>query len=123
MMLGRRPYSELPRYARRFSVGLCPFKLNELTRNVNPIKLREYLSAGLPVVSTDIPECRVRPEWGRVARTAEEFTAQVDAVLREDSPARRHERSEAMKAETWQARVSQLRDHVRRVAERKRAAR
>ena len=44
-----------------FDVALCPFVLNELTRNVNPIKLREYLSAGLPVVSTvpDGPHARI----------------------------------------------------------------
>ena len=33
-----------------------PFVKNELTENANPLKLREYLAAGLPVVSTDIPE-------------------------------------------------------------------
>jgi hypothetical protein len=74
-------------------------------------------------VSTDIPECRVRPEWGRVARTAAELVAQVEAVMREDSPDRRRQRSEAMKAETWEAKVAQLREHVARVAEGKRALR
>jgi glycosyltransferase involved in cell wall biosynthesis len=115
MLLGPRPYSELPRYAKAVSVGLCPFKINELTHNVNPIKLREYLSAGLPVVSTDIPECRVKPEWGGVARGAEEFVGQVEAVLREDTPARRRERSEAMTAETWERKVNDLGDLIRRV--------
>ena len=45
----------VPAYCAGFDVGLIPFVLNELTRNVNPIKLREYLSAGLPVVSSAIP--------------------------------------------------------------------
>jgi len=57
-LLGRKPYAELPRYLKAFTVGVIPFVLNELTLNVNPIKLREYLSAGLPVVSSDIPEVR-----------------------------------------------------------------
>ena len=47
--LGRRPYEQLPAYCRCFDVGLIPFRVNELTRAVNPIKLREYLAAGLPV--------------------------------------------------------------------------
>ncbi len=48
--LGRKEYVNLPGYCKAFSVGLIPFAINELTLNVNPIKLREYLSAGLPVV-------------------------------------------------------------------------
>jgi glycosyltransferase involved in cell wall biosynthesis len=113
--IGRRAYSELPRYAKAFSVGLCPFRINELTMHVNPIKLREYLSAGLPVVSSDIPECRVREDWGRVARTHEEFLAQIQAVLKEDSPAARSRRSLAMKAETWERKVEEIGEHVMRV--------
>lgn len=54
--LGRRAYEDLPAYCRHFDVGLIPFKINELTRAVNPIKLREYLAAGLPVISTPMPE-------------------------------------------------------------------
>ena len=57
--LGRKPYSDLPAYCQHFDVGLIPFKVNELTYAVNPIKLREYLSAGLPVVSTPMPEVQL----------------------------------------------------------------
>ncbi|MBN1854032.1 MAG: glycosyltransferase [Pirellulales bacterium] len=56
--LGRKPYAELPAYCQQFDVGLIPFKINALTRAANPIKLREYLAAGLTVVSTPLPEVR-----------------------------------------------------------------
>jgi len=55
-VLGRKPYADLPRYAKAFDVALMPFKVNELTLAANPLKVREYLAAGLPVVSTAIPE-------------------------------------------------------------------
>jgi glycosyltransferase involved in cell wall biosynthesis len=45
-------YDRLPGILRQFSVGLIPFRYNELTRGVNPNKLYEYLAAGLPVVAT-----------------------------------------------------------------------
>src|SRR6266571_1313897 len=54
--LGRKPHSELPNYCKGFAAGLIPYILNERVLHVNPIKLREYLSAGLPVVSTAVPE-------------------------------------------------------------------
>jgi hypothetical protein len=54
--LGPKAFAELPAYAAHFSVGIIPFVVNELTRAVNPIKLREMLSAGCPVVSTALPE-------------------------------------------------------------------
>ena len=122
-LLGRRSYDELPRYAKAFSVGLCPFRINELTLHVNPIKLREYLSAGLPVVSTDLPECRIREDFGRVARTREEFLAHIEAFLREDSPEARTSRSEAMRTETWEHKIAEIGDHVLRVKAAKAAAR
>ena len=46
------PYDRLPNILRQFSLGLIPFRYNELTRGVNPNKLYEYLAAGLPVVAT-----------------------------------------------------------------------
>ena len=66
-------------------MGLIPFRINELTRNVNPIKLREYFSAGLPVVSTRLPECSQFPEWCSVADSREEFLAFCESAIATDS--------------------------------------
>lgn len=55
-VLPRREYRDLPAVLRGFDVGLIPYALSDWTRAVDPLKLLEYLSAGLPVVSTPLPE-------------------------------------------------------------------
>jgi len=128
-LLGRKPYASLPEYCKGFDVSLIPFAVNELTRHVNPIKLREYFSAGLPCVSTDMPAVRdyaAHPSEALrgacfVARTQQEFHDAVEQALRADSPAARRRRSDAMKDETWDRKVAQVGDIVLRVADRKRA--
>lgn len=107
-LMGRKPYGDLHQYCKGFSVGLLPFAINELTRNVNPIKMREYLSAGVPVVSTDLPEVRSQKDLCRVARTKEEFLAACEQAIATDTPADRQRRSEAMQSETWEAKVAEL---------------
>lgn len=113
-LLGRRDYADLPGLARRLDLGLIPFRVNELTRAVNPIKLREYLSAGLPVVSTGLPEARRYGDLVRVvdcaegAAGAEAFAAACEAELAADSPARAAARRSAMAGETWRVKVEEL---------------
>lgn len=114
-LLGRKPYSDLPKYCKAFSVGLIPFEVNELTRNVNPIKLREYLSAGLPVVSTALPEVVYYSDSCSVARDYEEFEQGVMQAIRTDSPEERRRRSRSMRSETWERKVAELGECVMRV--------
>ena len=121
VLTGRRPYEELPQFAKAWDVALCPFVVNELTRNVNPIKLREYLAAGLPVVSTGIPEVLHYSDWCYIANGPEAFLAACERALAEDSPERRRQRSDAMKAETWEARVDAIGDHILRIKRTKEA--
>jgi hypothetical protein len=90
------------------SVGIIPFAVNELTRNVNPIKLREYLSAGVPVVSTALPEVQAYGHLCHVATSYDDFIAGCERVIRSDTPERRRARSEAMSNETWEAKVTQI---------------
>jgi hypothetical protein len=114
-LFGRKPHSELPGYCKGMNVALIPHKVNELTRHMNPIKLREYLSAGLKIVSTDLPEMHHYPEFCIVARDYAEFEAGVATALREDSPDARRSRSTAMRGETWDRKVEEIGATVMRV--------
>ncbi|NKX51211.1 glycosyltransferase, partial [Arthrobacter deserti] len=53
---GMVSYPQLPEVMAGFDVGLMPFALNEATRPISPTKTLEYLAAGLPVVSTRVPD-------------------------------------------------------------------
>lgn len=65
---GSRPYERLPEYAAAFDVGIVPFQERAMTMQACPIKLREYLAAGLPTVSAALPEAEVlRPVVTTVA--------------------------------------------------------
>lgn len=114
-ILGRRLYETLPAYCKGFDVGIMPYVDDEWIRHSNPIKLREYLSAGLPVVSTDVPEVRRFPEWACIGRTPEEFMARIEQALEEDTPARRRQRSACVQNETWEANVAQVCERVMQI--------
>ena len=112
--LGRKPYAQLPAYCKGFDVGLIPFVVNKLTQSVNPIKLREYLAAGLPVVSSPMPEVLACPQKIDIAATVDEFVAKVDAILAhtprqvDQSDRVRRLRSQSVADETWDAKVRRI---------------
>jgi glycosyltransferase involved in cell wall biosynthesis len=108
-LLGRKPYESLPAYCKGFDVALMPFRINELTLNANPLKVREYLAAGLQVVSTAIPEVEVMGLC-RIGRDGDGFMREIDAALADPGPS--EERSEAVRAESWEARVDEIRRHL-----------
>jgi glycosyltransferase involved in cell wall biosynthesis len=107
-LLGRKPYAELPAYCKGFDVALNPFRLNELTLNCNPLKVREYLAAGLQVVSTPAPEV-VRLKHCRIAAGPDEFVREIERALEDPGPS--PARSEPMRNESWESKVDELRRH------------
>lgn len=84
--LGFRPYAEIPRYGSGFDVAIMPWQRNEWIRGCNPIKLKEYLALGLPIVSTDFPELRRYRELVRIAGDADEFVEGVRRSLAGGGP-------------------------------------
>lgn len=107
--LGRKPYADLPAYCKGFDVAVNPFRISRLTLNANPLKVREYLAAGLQVVSTAIPEVEILGQC-RIASDSAGFIKEIEAALADPGPSLA--RSEAIRSESWEARVDEIRRHL-----------
>jgi len=107
-LLGRRDYQSLPAYCKMFDIAMLPFVVNELTLAANPLKLREYLAAGLPVVATPLPEVERLQGLLRTARTPEEFLGQIDALLEDGMRGPSLAVSAQMEQESWDEKVEVL---------------
>jgi glycosyltransferase involved in cell wall biosynthesis len=107
-LLGRRSYQSLPSYCKVFDVAIMPFLVNELTLAANPLKIREYLAAGLPVVATPLPEVVKLNGLVHVARTSEEFLDRTEALLSKDTLGPRLSVSRLMEPESWDEKVEKL---------------
>ncbi len=112
--LGIRSYQELPRYLKGFDVAILPFKINELTKSVNPIKIKEYLAAGKPVVATALPEVYKMKEFVEIADSPENFVAKIEYLLQNDNDGRIGERMRFVKQDNWHDRVERISDVIER---------
>jgi len=106
-LLGRKPYSMLPAYCAGIDVAILPFAINELTLASNPLKLREYLAAGLPVVTTDIPEARRLGEHVRIGTSYADFLAHIETCLARGAGPQASI-SDAIAGESWDSKVEEM---------------
>jgi glycosyltransferase involved in cell wall biosynthesis len=107
--LGVRPYDQLPDYGSRFDAAIIPYKLTRQVIHANPIKLREYLAMGKPVVSVSTPEIDKYADVVAIARTREEYLARLDeALARAATPEEVQRRQERVAPEGWDARLQQV---------------
>lgn len=100
-LLGRRPYEDMPRYLYHFDVCMVPFKLNDVTHAVDPVKFYEYVSAGKPVVAVPLKEMAVYGEHAYFATGAEAFEQAIARALAEGDPALWARRVALARANDW----------------------
>lgn len=100
------PYASLPAAVSNADVFILPFAVNPLTRSCTPLKLKEYLATGRPVVSTANPAVAEWQEHVRMASSHEEFIAHLQLALQEKtaSGALRQQ----LQNETWDAKAAQF---------------
>lgn len=126
--LGTRPYEQLPAYASRCDVLLIPRRLNALTESMNPLKLREYLATGRPVVSSPLPEVldAKADKYGEavaIASTPDEYVAAVQAQLAAWPPERRAGIAALVADESWEARLAAVAAEVLAAEQRRHGSR
>ena len=107
-VLGQKSYEALPGYVKAFDVAILPFAMNELTIAANPLNLREYLAAGLPVVSTAIPEAERLQHIVRIGRDKLEFLNHVNGILESGRTGPQMSISSQMDSESWDRKVEEL---------------
>ena len=105
---GPKPYTDLPRWAKAFDVAIVPYRLTRQVVNAAPLKVREYLAAGRPVVSVPTPDTQRFAGLVHLASGCDQFLAAIDAAFREDTLADRTRRMDAMAALSWDARVAEV---------------
>ena len=110
--LGEKPAARVPEYVCGFDVGMLPYNINLETCHISPLKLYEYLAAGLPVVSTNIPAAQPFSDLINFAAGSDEFTRAVDLALDRDSEENRQKRRMTAQANTWNDRVLQIRSII-----------
>jgi glycosyltransferase involved in cell wall biosynthesis len=107
--IGRRPYDALPAYGKAFTAAIIPYHLTPQVINSNPIKLREYLAMGKPIVAVSIPEIDKFKDYVATARTKEEFLAALDgAVANGLTPEQARRQTELASTMTWDANLKRV---------------
>jgi glycosyltransferase involved in cell wall biosynthesis len=104
-MLGQKPYEQIPHYGKCFDVALMPWRQDRWIEACNPIKLKEYLSLGKPIVSTPFSELAFYHDITYEAATPQEFAVCIKNALAEDCPERISARRKRVATATWDSKA------------------
>jgi glycosyltransferase involved in cell wall biosynthesis len=105
---GEVPHAELRKHLATWAVATIPFLRSPLTLAVNPIKIYEYFSLGLPVVGTRLPELELFRDLVYIADTPQQFAACVAKAIAETDMSLRARRKALASRETWTERANSL---------------
>lgn len=94
-------YDKLPALASHFDVALMPWLNNDWIKVCNPIKLKEYLALGFPIVSTRFNELAPYENLLYAADTHDQFLDQIGRALSEDNPTLTAARRAAVEGDAW----------------------
>jgi glycosyltransferase involved in cell wall biosynthesis len=106
--MGAKPVSQVARYMAACQVCLMPYKLNEWTAHINPLKLFEYLATGKPIVSTSIPAVSGLEDVVYIAQDNAEFGTLIQKALTQDNAHLARQRMELAARNTWDDRVERI---------------
>jgi glycosyltransferase involved in cell wall biosynthesis len=106
-LVGARPQPQLPAVLAAADVGIIPYRINDLTSGIFPMKVYEYLSAGLPTIATPLPSLHGTQDIVVAGDAASTSAAIADAIA-QDSDERRRARSSRAARHSWEERMQEL---------------
>jgi glycosyltransferase involved in cell wall biosynthesis len=114
--LGKKPYEAVPQYGARFDVAIMPWNQNRWIQYCNPIKLKEYLALGLPIVTTEFPEALHYTDVMYVARGHDEFMKGIREALTDRPVGTVATRRARVANDTWEQATLRITNIIRKRA-------
>ncbi len=105
VFLGPQPSKKLPDYLKTFHIGIIPNVKNAQTAAVYPMKINEYLAAGIPIVTTDFAPLDEFSDVITIAHSTSEFIEGLEKELASDNDQKRAARQELAKKNSWDNRA------------------
>jgi len=105
-------YGELPAIVKGWDVLILPYVMNDLTDAISPLKLKEYLASGKPVVSSPLPEVLKLKEYVFIAKTAEEWEKSLRTNLDRPENGKQKPGEGFWANETWEQKAKQFLGNV-----------
>jgi glycosyltransferase involved in cell wall biosynthesis len=107
-LLGQKPYKEIQHYGKVFDVAIMPWKQNKWVEYCDPVKTKEYLALGKPVVSVDYPELRSYHDIVYASSSYDQFVEDIRKAVKEDDPELKRKRQERVRNQTWDSKVKKI---------------
>jgi glycosyltransferase involved in cell wall biosynthesis len=106
-LLGRREHEALPSYCKAFDAAIIPYDMRQARmESVNPVKTKELLAAGVPIVAADVPELRGYGADVVIVRGQEDWCGALERQAARDD---RQAVSARVAGEDWAVKVAGLR--------------
>lgn len=102
-LLGPRAHSTLPSYSQHWTISMLPFHDNAQIQACNPLKLREYLAAGAPIVATQFAALTPYSDLVRIVTQRDSFAN--DLLEASKDIAHNDARRLRVRNESWDARA------------------
>jgi glycosyltransferase involved in cell wall biosynthesis len=109
-IVGPRPSELIPSYVQHFDVCIMPYKVDDYTKYIYPLKLHEYLAGGNPVVGSSIPALQEFKEEVLLADGSDEWSSMIARALsgQENTVERRTTRQLVAAGFDWDLLVEKL---------------
>jgi glycosyltransferase involved in cell wall biosynthesis len=114
--LGKKPYDEVPRYGAHFDLAIMPLPKNQWKYYSSPLKLKEYLALGLPIVSTEFPEAIYYKDIFYVASNGADFIHGIREALQGRAVGTPESRRARVAGDTWEQATLRVTETIRKLA-------
>lgn len=104
--LGSVSYLKLPEMLHTFDCAIIPHKIDAFTHSMNPLKLYEYLAAGVPIVSTPVAGVDQFQDLVQFAVSADDFSREIQKAIAMDSVSLRQRRMAVAQQHSWDKRFA-----------------